>query len=59
MTLKYAKLAKHAIIPKIYINMQQKLFSVYFLLNKSSTFFTPMKLRTLKKKSVNTYNFGL
>lgn len=48
--LKYTKFVKHAIIPKMYIlDATYKLFPVYSLLNKLSTFFTPMQLHTLKK----------
>lgn len=40
---------KYATISGICIYMNQKCFSEYFLLNKSSTFFTFMELHTPKR----------
>jgi len=45
--LEYAKIFKYAVIPKICIYMQNKIFSMHYLLHKSSTFLTPIEMHTL------------
>lgn len=45
--LEYAKNFKYAVISKICIYMQNKLFSMHYLLHKSPTFLTPIEMHTL------------
>lgn len=44
------KFVEYRIIPEIWIYMNQKLFSVYSLLNKSYTFFTLIEPNSIKKE---------
>lgn len=47
--LKYAKFVEYVVIPGTCIYVHQTIFFVCSLLIKSSTFFTPMELHTLKR----------
>jgi len=45
--LEYAKNFKYAVTSKICIYMQNKIFSMHYLLHKSSIFLTPIEMHTL------------
>jgi hypothetical protein len=45
--LEYAKIFKYAVISKICVYMQNKLFSMRYLLHKSFKFLTPIEMHTL------------
>jgi len=47
--LKYVNFFKYALISEICIYVHYTIFPTYFLLNKSSTFLTPIELHTLSK----------